>query len=107
DIEVDTSALIVLLHECEQARAGIEVVLQPARRQYRRERADRQLSVRSGQIGAHDDVATATPCRAELEIGAVTPVKLAPIHECADAQGTARVHDVLQIRSEEHTSEVQ
>src|SRR5437870_4361408 len=64
DIEVDTLALIVVLHECEQARAGIEVVLQPARRQYRRERADRQLSVRSGQIGAHDDVATATPCRA-------------------------------------------
>src|SRR5207253_9834981 len=44
-----------------------------------------------------DDVATETPCRAELEIGAVTPVNLAPIHECADAQGTARVHEVLQL----------
>src|SRR2546426_3617880 len=81
DIEVDALALIVVLDECEQARAHIEIVLQPARRHYRRERADRQLSLRPGQIGAHDEVATPAPRRRKLEISAVTPVELAPVHE--------------------------
>src|SRR2546421_3931413 len=81
-IEVDALALIVVLHEGEQARSGIEVVLQPARGHHRRERAHRQLGRGPGQIGAHDDVATAAPRRRKLEIGAVT-------------------------RSEEHTSELQ
>src|SRR6266849_5016080 len=57
-IEVDALALIVVLHERKQARAGIEVVLQPARRQYRRERTDWELGFCPGQIGAHDDVAS-------------------------------------------------
>src|SRR2546430_2952855 len=80
-IEVAALALIVVLHEREQARAGIEVVLQPARRQYRRERADRQLSLRPGPIGAQDEVATAAPRRRKVEIGAMTTVKGAPVHE--------------------------
>src|SRR5216117_3645596 len=42
DIEVDALAFIVVLNEREQARAGIEVVLQPARRQPCRERANGQ-----------------------------------------------------------------
>ena len=40
-IEVDALALVVVLDEREHARAGIEVVLQTARGQHRRKRADR------------------------------------------------------------------
>src|SRR5256886_8967579 len=97
DIEVDALALIVVLDECEQARAHIEIVLQAARRQHSRERADRQVSSCPGQIGAHDDMATAAPRRRKLEIGAVTTVKRAPVHERSEAQGTARVHEVLEL----------
>src|SRR5205823_14405472 len=97
DIEVDTLALIVVLNEGEQARSRIEVVFQPARRQYRRERADRHLSLRPGQIGAQDEVATAAPRRRQLDIGAVTTVKPAPVHERSEAQGAARVHEVLEL----------
>src|SRR3989449_10099006 len=109
DIEVDALALIVVLDECEQARAHIEIVLQAARRQHSRERADRQVSSCPGQIGAHDDMATAAPRRRKLEIGAVTTVKRAPVHERSEAQGAARVHEILELitRSEEHTSELQ
>src|SRR6266571_7310126 len=97
DIEVDALALIVVLHEREQARAGIEVVLQPARRQYRCERADRQLSFRPGQVGAQDEVATCAPRRRKLEIGAMTTVKRAPVHERSEAQRAARVHEILEL----------
>src|SRR2546422_11601263 len=90
-VEVDALALVVVLDEREQAGAGIEVVLQPARRQYGRERPERQLSPCPGQIGAPDDVTTATPRRAELEIGTVTAVELTPVHECPEAQGATRV----------------
>src|SRR5437870_2592890 len=71
DIEVDALALIVVLDECEQACAHIEIVLQAARRQHSRERADRQVSSCPGQIGAHDDMATAAPRRRKLEMGNV------------------------------------
>src|SRR6266851_7771667 len=40
---------------------------------------------------------TAAPRRAELEIGAVAAVELAPVCECPEAQGAARVHEVLQL----------
>src|SRR5438105_5637517 len=51
------------LHSFPTRRSSdlIEVVFQPARRQYRRERADRQVGLCPGQVGAHDDVATAAP----------------------------------------------
>src|SRR5437660_11790533 len=48
-------------------------------------------------IGTHDEVALAAPLRAKLEVSAVTPVELAPVHERPDAQGPARVHEVLQL----------
>jgi len=35
--------------------------------------------------------------RAELDVGAVAAVELTPVHECPEAQGTARVHEVLQL----------
>src|SRR2546430_3843527 len=79
------------------SRSHIEIVLQAARRQHSRERADRQVSSCPGQIGAHDDMATAAPRRRKLEIGAVTTVKRAPVHERSEAQGTARVHEVPEL----------
>src|SRR3989449_10770946 len=48
-------------------------------------------------MGAHEDVATGAPRRAQLEIGAVTAVELTPVHERPEAHGTARVHEVLQL----------
>src|SRR5438552_17322176 len=42
-------------------------------------------------------MATAGPLRRKLEIGAVTTVKRAPVHERSEAQGTARVHEVLEL----------
>src|SRR5207248_4625873 len=49
------------------------------------------------QVRAHDDVSTAAPGGAELEIGAVTAVELPPVCECSEAQGSARIHEVLQL----------
>src|SRR5207302_1285062 len=51
----------------------------------------------STDFGAHDDMATAAPRCRKLEIGAVTAVKLAPVHERSEAQGAARVHEVLEL----------
>ena len=42
-------------------------------------------------------MATAAPRRRKLEIGAVTAVELAPIHECPDAHRAARVHEILEL----------
>src|SRR5713101_9076332 len=96
-IEVDALALVIVLDEREQAGAGVEVVLEPVRRQHRRERPHGQLSRRSREIRAQDDVAAAAPRRGELEIGAVTAVELAPVHECTEAQRPPRVHEILQL----------
>src|SRR5207248_4941560 len=85
------------MHEREQAGEGIEVVLHAARRQYGRDGADRQLGLRSGPIGAQDEVATAAPRRRKLEIGAMTTVKRAPVHERSEAQRAARVHEILEL----------
>src|SRR5713101_4161724 len=97
DIEVDALALIVVLDECEQTGPRVEIVLQPIPGQHGRERPDRQVSGRPGEVGAHDDVAAATPRRGELKVSAVTAIELAPIHEGPDAQRTARAHEVLQL----------
>src|SRR2546429_8693717 len=63
----------------------------------RGDRADRQLSLRPGQIGAQDEVAAAAPRRRKLEIGAMTSVKRAPVHERSEAQRAARVHEILEL----------
>src|SRR5438034_11723414 len=42
-------------------------------------------------------MATAAPRRRELEIGAVTTVKRAPVHERSEAQGAAHVHEILEL----------
>src|SRR5204862_7428950 len=42
-------------------------------------------------------VARAAPRRRKLEIGRVTTVTRAPVHECSEAQGAARVHEILEL----------
>src|SRR5690348_5483544 len=96
-VEVGTLALVVVLNEAEQAGPRIEIVFDPVRGENGGEPADREPGGRPRQVGAQNDVPATAPRGRELEIGAVTAVKLSPVHEGPEAERAARVHEVLEL----------
>src|SRR5215471_3493005 len=93
-VEVDTLALVVVLHEREQTRARVEVVLEAARREHGVKCAGRQARGGVGEVGADDDVAAAVPRYGELRVGAVAAVEAPPIEERAEREWPPGAHRV-------------
>src|SRR5690349_10261092 len=96
-VEVDALALVVVLNEAEQTRPRIEIVFDPIRGEDGGERADREPGGRPRQVSAQNDVPVTAPRGGELEIGAVTAVKLPPVHERTEAQRTTGAHLILEL----------